>query len=139
MRSRLTLPVVLVALAALAACAPTGATSPLPSATSGLVTVRGVVTAGPTCPVVRASPASACADRPVTGAHLLVLDAGGTQVAALTSGSAGDFVLELPPGDYRLVPQPVAGLVGTAPTLRFTVGERASGTPLAVMYDTGIR
>lgn len=86
-----------------------------------------------------ASPASACADRPVVDAHLLVFDADGTQVASITSGSEGGFALELPPGDYRLVPQPVDGLIGTAAPVSFSVSPGGSGPPLSIVYDTGIR
>jgi hypothetical protein len=68
---------------------------------------------------------------------VLVLDAAGKQVARVTSDGAGAFAVDLPPGHYRLVPQAVDGLMGTAPEQHVTIGD----TPQAVTitYDTGIR
>jgi hypothetical protein len=107
--------------------------------TPGLVIVRGMVSAGPVCPVERNPPDPSCADRPVAGAVLVVLDAAGTQVARATSGADGQFQVALGPGGYRLVPQPRAGLLGTAAPLAFEVREGVPPAPLAVSYDTGIR
>jgi hypothetical protein len=102
-------------------------------------TVAGLVTAGPTCPVVTVSPDPSCADRPVADAAIVVQDAGGREVARITSDPEGAFAVELPPGAYRFVPQPVSGLLGTAPPMevRVAVGEPITG--LVVSYDTGIR
>ena len=56
----------------------------------------------------------------------------------MTTGADGRFTVALPPGTYRLQPQPVEGLMGTAPEVIFTV---SSGEPadVTVSYDTGIR
>ena len=40
---------------------------------------------------------------------------------------------------YTLTPQPVNGLLGTAPPLKFTVSATGSSVGLDVTYDTGIR
>ena len=98
-----------------------------------------MVSAGPVCPVERNPPDPSCADRPVAGAVLVVLDAAGTQVARVTSGADGQFQVALGPGAYRLVPQPRAGLLGTAGPVAFEVQDGESPAPLAVSYDTGIR
>jgi hypothetical protein len=111
-----------------------------PSAT-GTAVVRGSVTAGPVCPVERPGD-SACAPRPVPGATILVETAGGAEVGRATTLADGSFaIIDLPAGDYVLVPQPVEGLLGTAD--RVSISVPADGTPLpsplSIQYDTGIR
>ena len=59
-------------------------------------------------------------------------------MATVTSDAAGRFSLTLPPGAYRLVPQPVEGLLGTAAPSDVVVGAEAT-TEVMVTYDTGIR
>jgi hypothetical protein len=134
-------------LLGLAACtAPAASTSSSPAASVGASSsagnVTGVATAGPVCPVERPGD-SACAPRPVGGAVLLVTRPDGTEVTRVTTVADGRFSLNLPPGDYLLVPQPVNGLMGTAPSVPFTVGPTGqpgpSPTTLQVEYDTGIR
>lgn len=114
---------------------PAGSAVPTP----GVAILHGTVSAGPVCPVERNPPDPACADRPVAGAVLVVLDATGGEVARVTSGADGRFQVELGPGAYRLVPQPRQGLMGTAVPVAFQVEAGESPTPLAVSYDTGIR
>ncbi len=99
--------------------------------------VGGIVTAGPTCPVVRPGE-SGCDDRPVADAVLVVRDAGGAEAARFATDGSGLFRIALAPGSYTLEPQPRAGLLGTAQPEPFTV---AAGrlTFIAVSYDTGIR
>ena len=100
--------------------------------------LSGVALAGPTCPVVTDPPQSGCEDRPVVGATVLVVDETGNQVATVTTGDDGRFALDLPPAIYELRPQPVDGILGTAPPVSVTV---ASSEPVEVTigYDTGIR
>lgn len=106
----------------------------------GVPTVSGLVTAGPTCAVVSTtSPDPACRERPVAGATLVVQDAAGQELDRVQSGADGAFQLTLPAGSYRLVPQPVAGLLGTAPPVAFAVPPNGPPITLAVRYDTGIR
>ena len=115
-----------------AACAATVAEAPIDT-----VDVAGYVHAGPVCPVAQVPPDPACDDRPVVGAELLVLDSVGEVVAEIITDSEGAFIVALPPGEYLLVPQPVAGLMGTAEPTPFRA---AATTPfLDVAYDTGIR
>jgi len=106
------------------------------TATSRVFSVEGVVHAGPTCPVVREPPDPACADQPVAGAELVVLDASGREVIRVRTDAEGRFQAELPAGRYMLAPQPVAGLLGTPAPIDFTV---PAEQPLDVAYDTGIR
>ena len=100
--------------------------------------VTGHAHAGPVCPVQQNPPDPACADKPVSGATLLIVDDSGDQVAEIRTDGAGDFVATLPAGNYTLVPQPVDGLLGTAPSQTFTTG-RGLAPALDVAYDTGIR
>jgi hypothetical protein len=101
--------------------------------------IRGVVVAGPTCPVVTDPPDPDCADRPVAGALLVVFDGDGDEVARVTSAVDGAFAIALPPGAYRIVPQPVEGLMGTASELDVLVETGEPPEELAIAYDTGIR
>jgi len=106
----------------------------LPDATG----VSGMVTAGPTCPVVTNPPNPNCAERPVAGAELVILDPDGNEVARTSAGEDGTFNIELAPGSYRIVPQPVDGLMGTAAPVDFVV-DAGEPTELQISYDTGIR
>ncbi len=98
--------------------------------------VRGLVLAGPTCPVERAGQ-SACV-RAVAGATLLAFDFEGGQVGRAISDAGGQYSIPLRPGRYRIVPQPVAGLLGVAPPADVAVSD---GQPVELNfeYDTGIR
>jgi hypothetical protein len=127
----------LVAAIAVVSGACTGA--PVPSA-SGTVAISGIATAGPVCPVERPGD-SACAARPVSGATIVVTTPGGAEVARVTTGADGRFVVDLPEGDYILVPQPVEGLMGTAPPVPISVPSAGSPapSPFPLLYDTGIR
>ena len=107
----------------------------LPGATG----VRGKVTAGPTCPVMTSSPDPNCADRPVAGAVLVFRDGTGAEVARVTSAADGSFSVELAPGAYRLVAQPVEGLMGTPAPMDVGVEAGQPMAELTVSYDTGIR
>jgi hypothetical protein len=110
---------------------------PLPNAQP----ITGRATAGPVCPVERNPPDPACATRPVAGAVLVVQNAAtGSEVARVTTDQDGRFSLAVAPGAYRLVPQPVAGLMGGARPIDFRVeAGQALPSPLEVSYDTGIR
>ena len=98
--------------------------------------IAGRALAGPTCPVVKPGD-SACDGRPVAGAEILIRDDHGTVVAQLETDSTGRFWVVMPPGNYRLEPQPVAGLMGTAKVVDVTVGGTFEIVQIA--YDTGIR
>jgi hypothetical protein len=120
---------VLLALVCVAGCTPPEGPE--------MVELVGQVMAGPTCPVQRDPPDPTCDDRPVAGAEVIVLDADG-EVARIRSDDAGAFRLALPSGEYRLVPQPVDGLMGTAPPVDVVL-EVGVPEPVRIVYDTGIR
>jgi carboxypeptidase family protein len=108
---------------------------PLPNARP----VTGRATAGPTCPVMRNPPDPGCSDRPVAGAVLVIQSAAGVEVARVTTDRDGRFTLTLAPGAYRLVPEAVTGVMGTAAPIPFEVAAGLATPPLQVSYDTGIR
>lgn len=114
------------------------ATTASSSRTDEGVAVSGYVHAGPTCPVVQEPPASGCEDRPVAGAELVIVDVSGSEVATTRSAADGTFQLLLAAGSYTVVPQPVAGLLGTAPPLDLQVDDRPIAG-LDIGFDTGIR
>jgi hypothetical protein len=115
---------------------PAGVPAPGGGTTGGVIGIRGLATAGPVCPVVQPND-PACADRPVSGALVHVIDATGTEVATLETDAMGAFVVALPPGRYRVVADPVPGLMGTAGSQDVTVG--ATLALIQLSYDTGIR
>jgi hypothetical protein len=129
--------VVVLVLALVSACNPGASPS-----TSGTVMplvgtgVRGVVLAGPTCPVER--PGESSCVRAVSGATVLALDASGREVGRAVSDTSGAYFLRLAPGTYGIVPQPVAGLMGVAAETSVTVPDGAP-IQLDLEYDTGIR
>ena len=100
--------------------------------------VRGLVVAGPVCPVERIPPDPACAPRPVEGAVLIVRGEDGAEAGRAQSDGRGFFELALEPGSYTLEPQPMEGFLGGASPVSFTV-EQGTSTPVTVEYDTGIR
>ncbi|MBA2718056.1 MAG: carboxypeptidase regulatory-like domain-containing protein [Chloroflexi bacterium] len=104
---------------------------------TGVAGIRGTAVAGPTCPVVSANDPN-CADRPVAGATIHVIDASGTEVAQMTTDAAGAFTVSLPPGQYSVQADAVDGLMGAPPASEVVVA--AAGMAIVQLgYDTGIR
>jgi hypothetical protein len=102
-----------------------------------LAVLEGRVVAGPVCPVETDPPNPECAPRPVAGAELVVTSAGGLDVIAVTDGD-GFFRVEVAAGPVTVVPQPVDGLLGTAPPIDLDLP--AGVTDIGeIVYDTGIR
>jgi hypothetical protein len=134
--------VALIALAAFlvavaAACNPGAGPSPGATVAPLLTTgVRGVVLAGPTCPVEQAGQ-SPCV-RSVSGATILALDSSRHEVGRAVSDADGGYLLRLPPGNYQIVPQPVQGLMRVAAESTIIVPDGAP-VRLDLQYDTGIR
>lgn len=95
--------------------------------------------AGPVCPVETDPPSPECAPRPVASAVIAVTTLDGMEVARGMTGPDGKVGFDdLSPGELAVVPQPVAGLPGTAARVAVTM---TPGQTLQVtaMYDTGIR
>src|SRR5687767_10016724 len=120
MRPRLTVAIAVLLWVALAGCSQSVATratvAPSPTSTSGLVQQPIRVLAGPVCPVVTPN-STGCDDRPVPNAELVVRSGSGVEVARVRSDAGGLAAVALPPGAYLLEPQPVEGLMGTAPSI----------------------
>jgi hypothetical protein len=101
--------------------------------------LAGRVLLGPMCPVERVPPDPQCAPRAIAGAVILVLDAGGREVARTTSTASGTYALDLGPGSYTVTAQPVAGVLGTPGPQQVTIPTAGPGPTLDLQYDTGIR
>jgi len=124
-------------LGILAGCNPGLSPSPNPTLTPVIISgIRGLVIAGPTCPVEQAGQ-SPCV-RPVLGATILALDSARQVVGRAVSDASGAYSLRLPAGTYEIVPQAVAGLMGVAAETTVTVPDGAP-VQLDLQYDTGIR
>jgi hypothetical protein len=110
------------------------------TASDETVVLQGTAVAGPVCPVEREPPDPDCAERPVAGAEVVVLSVDrGAEVARLTTDASGAFSVTLAPGRYRLVAQPVDGLMA-APgpaDVELVLGDPPE--PVVLAYDTGIR
>lgn len=110
--------------------APTSSPSPPPSG------VEAQVWIGPTCPVVRVG--SECPDDPYE-TTLTVTDLEGEVVATGKSDAQGYYRIELPPGEYILVPaRPRAHAPPFADSIPFEV-KTGTFTQLDVHYDSGLR
>ena len=82
----------------LAACGPSSAS--VPPGTG----IHGTVTLGPTCPVEKVGEPPCVTPY---AAKLVVTSADdGSVVARVTSGPDGTFTVDVPPGDYVIVPEP---------------------------------
>jgi hypothetical protein len=80
-----------------------------------------------------------CDERPVRQAILVITDASSHEVTRLTTGADGSFATQRAVGRYTLTPQPVAGQIGGAPPIDFTVASSGAPPRLDVEHDTGIR
>jgi hypothetical protein len=89
------------------------------------------------CAAGRQGQVEECADMPVPGAHLLLVDQTGRPVTTFTSDAQGRFMGSLDPGTYTLEAKPVEGWLGTPPAVRFVV-EIGQMTEIDLTYDTSI-
>ena len=102
--------------------------------------IAGYALAGPVCPVVTDPPDPSCSDRPVSGAVVLVRDAGGREIARATTAADGRYSIPLAPGSYTVEAQPVERLMGTPGPQPVTVpADVTQPVQVDLAYDTGIR
>jgi len=97
--------------------------------------IRGVVVAGPQCPVESAQ--SPCPDAPLPNTEVQVKRSGDV-VATATSDETGAFRITLPPGSYSVEAVTDMGGIGYAKPVDVTVTEGAFAQ-VSVVVDTGIR
>lgn len=96
--------------------------------------IRGRVTAGPTCPVVR--PDHPCLPNPVK-ARVEAIDSSGRSAGSAMTDGAGSYAIPVPPGVYTVSVDP-GGPFPRCPETQVVV---SAGTPPAtdIVCDTGIR
>lgn len=109
--------------------------SPLDDTPRPLSGVRGMVTLGPMCPVVRVD--QPCPDRPHS-ATMVIRDATGLLITHVTSGFDGAFVMPLPAGSYVLEPLASDVRLPSGGTHPFEV-QPEQWTTLTVRFESGIR
>ena len=99
--------------------------------------VRGTVSLGPTCPVMREPPDPKCADKPYATAVLVYRTSSKTPFIIGNSDAEGAFAFSLPPGSYTIT----AGGNTILPRCeRVEVNVGPSGyTTTTISCDTGIR
>lgn len=129
-RRRAILLVLLALTVLLAACGPS-----VPSAPPN-TGIRGTVTLGPTCPVERVGEPPCIT--PLAAALAITSAEDGSVVARVSSGPDGAFQVDVPPGDYVIVPEPGGDPFPFGQPVEVTV-EAGAYTEVEVAYDTGIR
>jgi hypothetical protein len=114
----------------LAACGPSTASAPPGTG------IKGTVTLGPTCPVEQVGQPP-CVE-PYAASLVVTSAEDGSVVARISSGADGTFTVDLPPGDYVIVPQPGGDPFpyGTPVDVMVVAGAYSQ---VEVAYDTGIR
>jgi hypothetical protein len=118
----------------LVGCAASGAQVLEPGSSAGEQGIYGQATIGPMCPVIREG--EACPDEPYQAA-IVVENGQGRDVGHFQTGSDGRFRVELPPGDYVIVPRPGPG-IEFAGQQTVTIGA-GQWVEIAITYDSGIR
>ena len=93
------------------------------------------VAAGPTCPMERAGD-PACAPRPVKGARLRLEGPSEFTLVSDATGIARSDRVKV--GSYRLVPEPVTGLMRSPAPTQIEI-RQGKTTTITATYDTGIR
>jgi hypothetical protein len=131
MRRVLAVALAVTAATALAACG----SSPGGSGGDGSSGIRGVVLAGPQCPVE--TPQSPCPPKRLPGIRVEI-SSGGDVVAEATTDDRGEFSAVVDPGTYDVQAAPgQPGFMGSRP-VRVVVADGAF-TRVDVPVDTGIR
>jgi hypothetical protein len=134
MRIKLLIPLIILLLVA---CAPATSRSTATTTTVTAITasgIKGSVTIGPTCPVMRVE--DPCPDKPYQ-ATLTILTQDQKQITQFQTDANGYFKVDLAPGNYILHPESPK-VMPRAQDISFTV---TSGqfTEVDVTYDSGIR
>lgn len=112
--------------------------SPGAGGQAGRTGILVTAVAGPVCPVERVPPDPACAPRPVPGAMIDIVAADGNPDSQVVLDATGQQFVELEPGEYRVVAQPVDGFMN-APEVQRVVVEDGRVSEVMFAFDTGIR
>jgi len=133
---------VVLGMVLLSCTTPAGTTGPSPivSPAGPPPSVTGVVTAGPVCPVERIPPDPSCAPRPVVGAVIEAVDAGGREVARATTAADGSYLLIVgETGTFTITAQPMPGFMRTPTPMKVTLAFPGTTERVDLEFDTGIR
>ncbi|MET1232482.1 MAG: hypothetical protein ABWY52_06495 [Candidatus Limnocylindrales bacterium] len=114
----------------LAGCSPSAASAPPNTG------IRGIVTLGPTCPVQQVDQPP-CVE-PFAATLAVTSAEDGSVVARVDSGADGTFTVDVPPGDYVVVPEPGGDPFPLGQPVEVTVAAGAY-SEIEVAYDSGIR
>jgi hypothetical protein len=98
--------------------------------------IKGTVSLGPTCPVEQVGQPPCVTPYAATLAITSAED--DSVVARVSSGPDGVFTVDLPPGDYVIVPEPGGDPFPVGQPVEVTV-EAGSYAQVEVAYDSGIR
>ncbi len=100
--------------------------------------VRGMVTIGPTCPVVRDPNPAECADKPFIASFVITNQKSGTPTNVSSDGD-GRFETQLSPGSYVIAQAELgARRMPSFSPVKFVV-ENGKWTDLSLQFDSGIR
>lgn len=99
--------------------------------------VRGTVSLGPTCPVMRDPPDPLCADKPYATAITVYRTGSSAPLVVGNSDASGVFEFALPPGSYSLAASGGTTLPRCSPA-EVTVAPNVY-TTTTISCDTGIR
>lgn len=100
--------------------------------------IRGVMLAGPQCPVVGPGTGSECDDQPFMGTVIVQTEDASEEITRFTADEDGMFRVPLAAGSYHLVPLPGENGFPFADEQVVEVTED-SFTEVQIPYDTGIR
>jgi hypothetical protein len=110
---------------------------PSSSAFGLTATLEGIVTVGPTCPVMTENDPK-CADKAYV-APFGLRDGAGQMVLRFASDAKGHFKVSVRPGTYTLIPQTPGGAMLPRASVRDVTLQDGVTTKVAVQYDSGIR
>jgi hypothetical protein len=100
--------------------------------------IAGTVTIGPTCPVVHYPPDGTCEDRPYQADFKITRKGSLLPLSrTVSSGKDGTFNIDVPPGEYTIMPVLKAAMPHASPQEVTVVA--GTTTQVHIMFDSGIR
>lgn len=104
-----------------------------------LAGIKGVVVLGPTCPVVDERSESDCADKPYKTRLVVTTSDQSRVIAEFSSNEKGEFITEVPPGDYAIRSAAATGIGPYCASNEVIKVKANSVTETTVNCDSGIR